>query len=167
MDTNNNKTLSIDEFFEVVEVLESHESFAIPLMKRRKFWKMFREKLNSKFKFLNLANSFNYNLIIFILTISNCGILIAAEVLKNSEYVVVLYFIDEIFLYIYFIDFLIKIFAYGFEQYFSDIWNKFDFLVLVISFVSEFFLLEYSVSSFEMNESKELSHTLKVLIIIL
>ena len=33
LDTNNNQTLSIDEFFEVVEVLESHESFAIPLIK--------------------------------------------------------------------------------------------------------------------------------------
>ena len=162
MDTNNNQTLSIDEFFEVVEVLESHESFAIPLIKRRTFWKTFREKINKKFHFFALANSFPYNLIIFILMIINCAILITCELIEDPDNLLVLYLIDEILLYIYLLDFFIKILGHGFEQYYSDIWNKFDFLILLVSFISEFFLIEYSISTFEVTHSKEMSQTLKV-----
>lgn len=165
MDTNNNKTLSIDEFFEVVEVIESHDAFAIPLIRRRQFWKKFREKLNQKFHFNKIASSFQYNLIIFFLMISNCAILVAAQFSSlDPQIIVIFYFIDEILLYIYFIDFTIKILGFGFEEFFSDIWNKFDFAMLLVSFVSELYLLANpAISNFSLDISNQnLSKSIKV-----
>jgi len=133
-------------------------------MRRKLFWKNFREKCNKKIKFILLANNFTYNLIIFLLMIFNCAILIAAEAISDRTTVRALYFIDELLLYIYLIDFFIKIFAFGFEQYFQDFWNKFDFLVLFISFFSEFLLIAYSSSSFfDLDSSDyEISKTMQV-----
>lgn len=136
-------------------------------MKRRKFWKTFRQKMNQKFHFDKLASSFQYNLLIFILMISNCALLVAAQFSSLDPQIIVLfYFIDEILLYIYFIDFILKILGFGFEEFFSDIWNKFDFAMLLISFISELYLLvNPAISNFSLDISNQnLSKSIKVLI---
>lgn len=132
-------------------------------MRRKRCWKIFREKLNKKYRFASLANNFIYNLIIFVLMIFNCAILISAEVISDHSTMGILYFIDEILLYFYLVDFIIKVFAFGFEMYFQDFWNKFDFLVLLISFFSEFLLLAYSKGSFfDLDMGYDLSKAMQV-----
>ena len=149
----------------MVEVIESHDAFAFPLIRRKKFWKKFRQKVNDKFNFNKLASSFKYNAFIFLLMISNCAILVSAQITSDPSYIVVFYFIDEVLLYIYLIDFLIKILGFGFEGYFSDIWNKFDFVLLLISFITELiFLADPSISNFSLDISHtNISNSLKVL----
>lgn len=95
--------------------------------------------------------------------IFNCAILISAEVISDHKTMGILYFMDEILLYIYLVDFIIKVFAFGFEMYFQDFWNKFDFLVLLISFFSEFLLVAYSKGSFfDLDMGNDLSKTVQV-----
>jgi hypothetical protein len=43
--------------------------------------------------------------------------------------------IDNIFVYIFVAEFVLKIFGLGFRNYFKDNWNKFDFALVVSSLV--------------------------------
>lgn len=95
--------------------------------------------------------------------ISNCTILVICEIIHDSKYLAIFSMMDEIFLYLYLIDFVIKILGIGFNEYFSDVWNKFDFMILFISFISEFFLLEYHTSNFDLSTTPQMSNSIKVL----
>lgn len=166
LDTNNNKTLSIDEFFEVIEVMESHEKFAIPLIKRKKQWKSFRRAIDKKLKLSKIASNFIYNIIVFVIMVVNCALLISAQLVNDNYAIAVFYFIDELFLYVYLFDFILKVLGFGFEAYFSDIWNKFDFTLLLVSFASELiFISNPNISNFSLDvNTSNVSNSFKVLL---
>lgn len=44
--------------------------------------------------------------------------------------------LDDYFLYMYIIEFMIKIIGLGIEKYWEDDWNKFDFGMIVLSVAS-------------------------------
>ena len=74
-----------------------------------------------------------------IVLIANCIVLIIGSVSTNDELVNTLFFIDEIFLYLYIAEFALKIVGLGIEKYFEDGWNNFDFILLLVSLSSDFF----------------------------
>jgi len=62
--------------------------------------------------------------------------------MDDEEVIAIFDTIDDYFLYMYCVEFLIKVIGLGIEKYWDDDWNKFDFGMIVMSVASS---LLYSV----------------------
>ena len=90
-----------------------------------------------KFKFISKSTWFEA-FMMFIL-ICNSVVLIYSAVSSDEDVLNILYDIDDYFLYIYIIECFIKIIGLGLEKYFNDGWNKFDFIMVILSIFSSVF----------------------------
>ena len=57
-------------------------------------------------------------------------------VITNEDTIAIFDSMDDYFLYMYCIEFAIKIIGLGFEKYWEDDWNKFDFGMIILSVAS-------------------------------
>ena len=76
----------------------------------------------------------------FLILIINCSVIIAMSVINDDTIINRLNRIDDICLYFYIAECVLKIIGLGIEKYFNDSWNVFDLAMVIISLVSDFFL---------------------------
>jgi hypothetical protein len=58
----------------------------------------------------------------FLVTLSNCAIVIASLFMNDPEVLLVFETMDKVYLSIYVVEFILKVIAMGFEDYFEDDW---------------------------------------------
>jgi len=108
----------------------------------------FREFVNRRlFKNFILGVIIFNSLLLGIMTIKNL----------NETFYNILKYIDLGCLIIYILEMLLKLFAYGIIGYFKDLWNWFDFIIIIISIFSEFTTL----SSIKIMRSLKIFRSLK------
>ncbi|KAL4429432.1 hypothetical protein ABPG74_021019 [Tetrahymena malaccensis] len=134
LDTNQTQSLSLNEFFEIIDVMEKNPRFQVPSFKDYKFWEVFRQKMNQKFYCKKIARSALFEgLMLFVLVI-NCVILFISMTTDNQAKQSLMDQIDDYFFYAYLLECLIKMIGIGIEKYFDDSWNCFDFFMVLMSF---------------------------------
>ena len=92
-----------------------------------------------RLKLFGLANSFNFEM--FITGVIGANVVVMAMEFYDQpyEYGLVLECLNNLFSFIFFCEFVIKIIPYAPKRYFEDPWNKFDFFIVFVSFVGVFF----------------------------
>lgn len=80
----------------------------------------------------------------FIIVLFNSIIVIITMSMEGS-FVDTLDEIDDILVYIYIVEAIIKIVGFGIEKYFEDDWNMFDFVLILVSLLS---ILSSNIVSF-------------------
>lgn len=78
----------------------------------------------------------------FAILIINCVIIIYATIESDEDTLIILDTIDDVILYFYIKECIIKGIGLGLEKYWEDNWNKFDFFMVLLSLFSN---LLYSV----------------------
>jgi len=140
LDNNESGTITLNEFFEIIEVMEKNPEFAVPLFGDLKIWNIIRKKFfNNILKIKKIVKHIVFEIFITLILISNCICLIIALTIKNESTINTLFIFDEIFLYFYIAEAVLKIIGLGFEKYFEDGWNRFDFIMVIMSLTSDFF----------------------------
>lgn len=118
MDSNNNGSISINEFFDIIDVLEEDSQFSIPIFPDSLIWEHLRNFLNHHLKFKAIANSPWFDLLMFLIVIANCGIVLALMILDDGSTFEKLDEIEGYFIYSYIIECLIKVIGFGISKYF-------------------------------------------------
>jgi len=97
----------------------------------------------SKFRkiFYDIAIHKNTEIVILTITMINL-ICLAIDYEDSTElYIFVLEIINEIITFIFIAELIIKITVLGFVAYFSNNWNRFDFIIVLTSLVDIYFLI--------------------------
>ncbi|EAR82678.2 cation channel family transporter (macronuclear) [Tetrahymena thermophila SB210] len=136
LDTNQTQSLSLNEFFEIIDVMEKNPRFQVPAFKDYKSWDIFRQKMNQKFYCKKIARSPIFDVSMLLILIINCAILFISMTSDNQSTQSLMDQIDDYFFYAYLLEFLIKVIGIGIEKYFEDSWNCFDFFMVVMSFLN-------------------------------
>ncbi|EGR34811.1 hypothetical protein IMG5_001520 [Ichthyophthirius multifiliis] len=133
LDKQQQQILTLDDFFDLIDVLESNKKFSLPYIKDNLCWKKTRNFFNKKLYLKKIANNNYFELFMSIVLIFNI-IVIILSLLELRENIQKIYeTIDDLIVYIYVIEFGIKFIGLGFEKYFEDSWNVFDFLMLIMT----------------------------------
>jgi hypothetical protein len=64
---------SINQFFELIDCLESDPKLCVPMFPDYKFWSAFRNFMNRVFKFKTIAKSTTFEIIMFLIVLFNTG----------------------------------------------------------------------------------------------
>ena len=80
--------------------------------------------------------------------------------MTNEKKVQDLDFIDKICLYLYTIEVFIKAIGLGIEKYWDDDWNKFDFVLVIMSWASDIFI--GAMASFKAAKTAKMSKLVKL-----
>ncbi|KAL4467991.1 hypothetical protein ABPG72_015861 [Tetrahymena utriculariae] len=136
LDTNQTQSLSLNEFFEIIDVMEKNPRFQVPSFKDYKSWEAFRFKMNNKFYCKKIARSTIFEVAMLTILIINCVILFISMTTNSTALQTQMDQIDDYFFYAYLIEFLVKIIGIGIEKYFDDSWNCFDFFMVLMSFLN-------------------------------
>lgn len=67
----------------------------------------------------------------FVITITNCGLIVASLAVTDATAISIFDIFDKIYYAIYTLEFLAKMIALGYYDYFEDDWNKFDFILVL------------------------------------
>jgi voltage-gated sodium channel len=71
-----------------------------------------------------------------VILLFNCSTILYSSFVDSNKYTTIFEQIDDIFLYVYITEFLIKLVGLGIEKYYEDNWNKFDFAMIILSILS-------------------------------
>ena len=78
IDTNDSNSISLNEFFELIDVLEENPKWHLPMFPDSQNWNRFRKYLNRKIKLKLFAKSTGFEGFMFLVLIVNCVVIIAA-----------------------------------------------------------------------------------------
>lgn len=124
--------LGINDFLDIIDLME-----IVPRIydNSYRFWKVFRNFCNKYLKFDKIAKSYYYDMfILFVVLLNFISIIVYLSVSDKEENVFdILESADTVFNSIYIADVIIKIIAYGVEDYFSHFWYQFDFTMVIIT----------------------------------
>lgn len=127
---------SMQEFFEVIEVIESDQKFFLPIFPDYMFWDKFRRFMNRYLKIKLIIRSFYFELFMFVVLIVNSATVVASQITDDTEQNDIYDRIDDVCLYIYIAECVLKIVGFGIIKYFDDNWNIFDFVLVILSLFS-------------------------------
>ena len=96
IDTNDSNSISLNEFFELIDVLEENPQWHLPMFPDSAIWDKFRKLINKHVKFKAIGKSTWFELFMFIVLIVNCVVIIAA----SSIYIYFFFEIIHAFLWI-------------------------------------------------------------------
>lgn len=140
LDPEKKKEVLLTNFFEITDIFENYPKYQPPMLPDNKIWDSVRKFLNQYLKLKKIAKSLPFEIFMFIVLIINCGIIIAMAVITDESKIEELSKIDDILLYFYIAECVIKIIGLGIEKYFEDPWNVFDLVMVVISLASDLFI---------------------------
>lgn len=138
IDQNGNGCVSLNEFFDLIDIVEQNPYYQLPLLPDFWWWVATRNFLNRKLKLKKIAKNVIFEVFMFIVLIVNCVVLIMAQMETDEEKLNTLYTIDNICLYIYIVECAIKAIGLGLEKYWEDGWNRFDFYMIIMSLAIDF-----------------------------
>ena len=72
---NDSNSISLNEFFGLVDVLERNPNFHIPLFSDWNIWENFRIFINKKFYFKKISKSTPFEIFMVIILIANCTVI--------------------------------------------------------------------------------------------
>ncbi len=116
--------------------MEKNPKFHVPLFPDSKYWDMFRFYINKYLKFKKIGKNIYFEIFMFVVLTANCAIIIAANIVTDPSATNTLDTMDDIILYFYIGECVIKSVGFGIEKYWEDDWNKFDFAMIVLSLSS-------------------------------
>merc|ERR1712166_1395653 len=92
-----------------------------------------------RLKLFGLANAFKFEMFITGVIVANVLVMAMEFYDQPYEYGLMLECLNNLFSFIFFCEFVIKIIPYAPKRYFQDPWNKFDSFIVFVSFVGVFF----------------------------
>ena len=101
LDNNDSKKVSVNQFFELIDVVEKNPFFQLPMFPDFYFWDIARKFLNKSLKFKVIAKSVYFELFMLIVLLANCIIIIWGAIETDIETLKILDLIDDIILYFY------------------------------------------------------------------
>ncbi|EAR87869.2 cation channel family transporter (macronuclear) [Tetrahymena thermophila SB210] len=131
IDINDNKKVSIEEFFTVLEFTEQRKEFRLQRIKPSRLWINFREYIQFKFDLTNVLEGRKWEALSFLMTIGSCILTILILIydsLSTDSYVD---FFDKFFFAFFSLEIVLKIVAFGPVNFSDEPWNMFD-LILVL-----------------------------------
>ncbi|EGR33043.1 hypothetical protein IMG5_062980 [Ichthyophthirius multifiliis] len=132
LDINDQKFISLDQFFNIIDIFESNDNFRIPMFRNNKYWGLFRKILNKKLHLKKYVKNYIFESLMFVVLAVNCTVLIISQFQNEQIYDD----IDSFLGYFYIFEFVLKIVGFGIEKYFQDNWNCFDFAMIIVSLSS-------------------------------
>ncbi|ETO20853.1 hypothetical protein RFI_16356 [Reticulomyxa filosa] len=87
-------------------------------------------------KIYNLVDNDKFEYFIVGCIIVNVIFMMSSYNTESKDVALALWAIDIMFVIIYWIEAILKIIGLGWRQYFRDLWNVFDFLIIVVSVIS-------------------------------
>ena len=84
---------------------------------------MFRSLMNKYLHLKQISKAPWFEILMFIIVIINVVVIILGNILKNEDSLLIIDLIDDIILYIYITEALIKIIGLGIVKYWDDGWN--------------------------------------------
>ncbi|KAL4499686.1 hypothetical protein ABPG72_017226 [Tetrahymena utriculariae] len=131
IDINDNKKVSIEEFFTVLEFTEQRKDFRLQRIKPWKVWINFREYVQMKFDLISILEGRKWEALSFLMTIGSCIITILILIydsLSSDPYIDVF---DKFFFAFFSLEIILKVIAFGPVNFSDEPWNMFD-LILVL-----------------------------------
>jgi len=92
-----------------------------------------------RLQLFGLANAFKFEMFVTGVIVANVLVMAMEFYDQPYEYGLMLECLNNLFSFIFFCEFVIKIIPYGPKRYFQDPWNKFDSFIVFVSFVGVFF----------------------------
>ena len=131
MDDNRSGRISIDEFFGLCEIIDNTKKFSFDKMRPPLIWERFRAYMDLKFNLKENIESPVYQAVMFVITITNCALIVASLTVTDPTAIQLFDIFDKVYYAIYLAEFIGKIIALGYYDYFEDDWNKFDFILVL------------------------------------
>ena len=136
LDRRNTGFINPEQFFKGCDLINSLEDIQKYIIKFS-LWDKFRAVINRFLKLNKLVASNWFDLIMLIIILANTVVIILENVDTDQDTSDLLDQIDNYFVYIFILEFVIKIIGLGVTDYFKDNWNKFDFFLIISSLVMD------------------------------
>jgi Ion transport protein len=115
--------LTLDNFFNLIDLIENNRDIARPEVIENKAWNKVRDMINKIFKFDVIATNKWFDAFMVLVVLFNCGILIAYSFATNQDVLDTLDNIDNYLVWIYLGEVIIKLLGLGINPYFRNGWN--------------------------------------------
>jgi hypothetical protein len=76
IDQNDSDSISLSEFFKLIDLMEENSQWQIPFMEDNKYWLRFRNFINKKFYLKKIVSSVQFEILMFVIVIVNSIILL-------------------------------------------------------------------------------------------
>lgn len=123
----------MDNFFNLIDLIENNRDIARPEAYENKFWNKIRGLINKVFRFDVIAKSKWFDLFMILVVLFNCGnimpspyriaILIVYSFSNDQDLLDTLDEIDNYLVWIYLGEVVIKMIGLGINTYFKNGWN--------------------------------------------
>lgn len=131
--TNLKTNMKMEEFTTVGEIIKQNKELLILESYELPIWKIIKDFMNMKLKLKTIIDHPWFDIFMFFVVIINSVILIMIMLEPDEQTEAIATQIDQYLVYIYLVEFVVKIFALGPVDYWKDNWNKFDFIQLILS----------------------------------
>lgn len=162
IDQNDSQQISMNEFFDIIDVIERYPEFDAPSFSDQAIWMTIRAKANGgRWSLKVISRSWIFETIMMVLLIVNCTFLILGMLSDDPGMIEWADYSDNMFFWVYFVEFLIKVIGNGVEKYFNDSWNVLDFSMILLSMIN--FLLSQTLSFLKNAKSAKATKLLKII----
>jgi len=125
--------ITLDEFFDLIDNIENNKNLTKIAASNNKAWTIVRDIINKFTRFDKISKSPKFEFLMMIIVLFNSVILIMYIFEEDQDTLDLLDSIDNILVWIYVGEVVIKIIGLGIIAYFSDGWNVMDFLLTAVS----------------------------------
>lgn len=137
LDANDNKKVSVEEFFKVLDITEQRSELRLQRIRPIESWVKFREKVDEKFHLEEIINGKLFEYISFLVTIGSCITTVVNLFSETTPSYVDS--IDKGFFAFFCIEIIIKMIGFGPDGFFKETWNVFDLSLVLFQVKPAFF----------------------------
>ena len=137
------KIQQCNEFMGIGRIILENSAMMPPMFDDVQTWVKLRKFVNKTFKLKDIVKHWIFELIISILIIAS----FVNAILYSFQSWPVTIILDDIFVWIFVVELLMRVLAFGPETFFADRWNKLDSLLIGVSLVFFFLPLNHGASS--------------------
>ncbi|EGR34843.1 hypothetical protein IMG5_000710 [Ichthyophthirius multifiliis] len=128
--------INIDQFFNVIDIIEQQKEFSLSKIKPFKQWIKFRNYILKKFNLQIYVENLYFEIFIFIITLISCSLAIISIFTQKQQTLIVFDIIDNIILVIFIIEIIFKIIIYGIYKYMDNGWNRLHIILSIIQIIN-------------------------------
>jgi len=133
MDDKATGKLVLEDFFNMIDLIENNKGLTKAHTFEMPCWNKIRKFINYIFKFDKIAKSNKFEFLLTIVVLFNTVILLYYTFESDQDVLDKIDSIDNVLVYIYCGEVIIKLIGLGIYDYFDDGWNVMDFILTVVS----------------------------------